>query len=49
MKKPYFNQEQRFIISCDTLQGALFRLELAWRKFLRELHRNDIYCTFVNS
>ena len=42
MKKPYFNQEQRFIMSCDTLSGALFRLELAWKLFLRELSKSKL-------
>ena len=41
MKRPYFNREQRVAIYCDTILGATLVLNLAVKKALREIRKNQ--------
>jgi hypothetical protein len=45
--KPIFNESQRLLIimyDCGykTMMGAILKLELAWRKMIREMHESLI-------
>lgn len=39
MKRPYFNQFDRLMIRADTLQGAIFMLELRCLQLARNVER----------
>jgi len=41
MKKPYFNIEQRQLIYADTYSGACLLLDLAIKKCLRDVRRDE--------
>ena len=41
MKRPYFNREQRIAIYHNTMIGAHLMLNLAVKKFLREVYKTE--------
>lgn len=39
MKRPYYNEAERFMMRMDTVMGAQLLVKLAWKKLKREIYR----------